>query len=61
MVGGDAGRSSIRRVILFSWTRSVSPSMSASSGCMTATLIALESIAAWSRASTPASVPSRAA
>jgi LAO/AO transport system kinase len=41
--------------------RSVSPSISANSGCITATLIALESIAACSRASTPASVPSSAA
>jgi hypothetical protein len=56
-----SGSPSIRRVIAFKWVRRVSPSTSASSGCMTATLIALDSIAACSRASTPASVPSRAA
>jgi len=54
-----SGSPSIRRVIFFNCARRVSPSTSASSGCMTATLIALDSIAACRRASTPASVPSR--
>ena len=59
--GGHSGSPSIRRVICLSCARRVSPSTSASSGCITATLIALDSIAACRRASTPASVPSNAA
>jgi len=51
----------IRRVISFKYARRVSPSTSAINGCMTATLIALDSIAACKRASSPASVPSNAA